>query len=68
MKYFKKAIKLSESPPAEYFLALGDSQFEEGIREDPTGMKSLYYMAAKMSYENVFKMTYPIYDHFDIIA
>ena len=51
-----------------YFLALGDSQFEEGIREDPTGMQSLYYMAAKMSYENVFKMTYPIYDHFDIIA
>ena len=51
-----------------YFLALGDSQFEEGIREDPTGMKSLYYMAAKMSYENVFKMTYPIYDHFDIIT
>ena len=42
-----------------YFLALGDSQFEEGIREDPTGMQSLYYMAAKMSYENVIKMTYP---------
>ena len=59
MKYFKKAIKLSESPPAEYFLALGDAEFAEGIGEDPTGMKSLYYISAKQSYENVIKMTYP---------
>lgn len=59
MKYFKKAIKLSESPQAEYFLALGDAEFAEGIGEDPTGMQSLYYIAAKQSYENVIKMTCP---------
>ena len=59
MKYYKKAIMLSESPPAEYFLPLGDAEFAEGISEDPTGMQSLYYIAAKQSYENVIKMTYP---------
>jgi len=52
VKYIKKAIKLSESPPAEYFMALGDAQLDEGKREDPSGMESTYYISAKQSYEH----------------
>jgi tetratricopeptide (TPR) repeat protein len=57
MKYIKKAIKLSPSPRAEYFIALGDAQFDEGKNEDPTGMESRFYMAAKESYNHAADMT-----------
>jgi tetratricopeptide (TPR) repeat protein len=55
-KYLKKAIKLSMSPPAEYFIALGDAQFTEGINEDPTGFESSYYLSAKNTYKRVVDM------------
>jgi tetratricopeptide (TPR) repeat protein len=58
MKYLKKAIKLSSSPPAEYFIALGDAQFDEGKREDPAGMESTYYLAALNTYSKVIEKTY----------
>jgi tetratricopeptide (TPR) repeat protein len=57
MKYLKKAIKLSQSRPAEYSIALGDAQFDEGKKDDPTGMESEYYLAAKQSYSNALNTT-----------
>jgi len=57
-RYIKKAIKLSMSPPAEYFIALGDAQFAEGRDEDSTGQEHDYYMRAKHTYKRVIRMTY----------
>lgn len=58
-RYIKKAIKFSMSPPAEYFIALGDAQFAEGIDEDPTGTESSYYLSAKNKYKKVVDMEIP---------
>jgi len=55
-RYIKKAIKFSVAPSAEYFIALGDAQFAEGIGEDPTGIESSYYMSAKNTYKRVVDM------------
>lgn len=55
-RYIKKAIKFSMSPPAEYFIALGDAQFAEGINEDPTGSEREYYWSAENTYKRVFNM------------
>lgn len=55
-KYIRKAIKFSMSPPAEYFIALGDAQFAEGIGEDQTGIESTYYLSAETTYKRVIHM------------
>ena len=58
-KYIKKAIKLSTSPPAEYFIALGDVQFAMANNEDPTGNEDSKYFAAKKTYKRVINMEIP---------
>ena len=51
IKYIKKAIRLSNAPPPEYFIALGDAQFTVARNEDPTGLKTPYYLLAKTTYQ-----------------
>ncbi len=59
-RYIKKAIKLSKAPPAEYFIALGDSQFTMAKNEDPTGEdEDFNYIAAKKTYKRVINMKVP---------
>ncbi len=59
-KYIKKAIKLSTSPPAEYFIALGDTQFEMGKNDDSMNSDgNLNYFAAKKTYNRVIDMEVP---------
>jgi len=58
-RYIKKAIKLSTSPPAEYFIALGDVQFAMAKNEDPTGNEAFKYFAAKKTYKRVINMEIP---------
>jgi len=58
-RYIKKAIKFSMSPPAEYFIALGDTQFAQGINDDSTDTESGYYSSAKKTYKRVINMEIP---------
>jgi len=58
-RYIKKAIKLSTSPPAEYFITLGDVQFAIAKNEDSTGDEDFKYSAAKKTYKKVIDMEIP---------
>ena len=58
-RYIKKAIKLSTSPPAEYFITLGDVQFALAKNEDPTENEDFKYVAAEKTYKKVINMEIP---------
>jgi tetratricopeptide (TPR) repeat protein len=57
LRYIKKAIKFSMSPPAEYFLALGDAQFSLAKQEESqNSFENDYYLTAKKQYEEILNM------------
>lgn len=58
-KYIKKAIKFSMSPPAEYFIALGDVQFVLAKKDDSMESESIKCLAAKKTYKRVINMEIP---------
>lgn len=60
IRYIKKAIKLSMSPPVKYFIALGDAQFGAAKREESQEpFENDYYPVAQKTYEDVLNMKIP---------